>query len=312
MDAQQNAMADTRSEDASGPAHEQTACPVCSQTMSPSTPRWVLRCDGCGFLSANIANHAGTDSSQTVDEDARHHGLEALRSINFATILGLLESMGFGNGSKLLDVGCAHGWFLQAAESRGFLCTGLEPDSGMVTVARTRAKHVVHGFFPQDVPAKGFDVIIFNDVFEHLANVDEAMRSCAELLAPGGVLVINLPNRKGFFYRVAGALARVGVEGPLVRMWQLPFPSPHLSYFDKNTLRALAERFGLKHLRTRELASMSTRGLWARLRADRALSRARAAVTCGAVLAAYPLIKIAPSDAILCVFGRDRVAGRAA
>lgn len=154
-----------------------------------------------------------------------------------------------------------------------------------------------HGYFPDDLPAgRSFDVITFNDVFEHLPNVGNAMQAARIRLAPGGVLVINVPVRTGFFYRAASLFRIVGVRKPLERLWQKGFPSPHLSYFRADHLRRLAERHGLCCELERPLRTVQREGLWQRLRYDRRGSRLLAALVYGGVVLSLPLLRLLPSD----------------
>jgi SAM-dependent methyltransferase len=44
-------------------------------------------------------------------------------------------------------------------------------------------------------PDKSFDLIISNEVVEHLTNPEAAVRHMARLLAPEGILVLVFPNR---------------------------------------------------------------------------------------------------------------------
>ncbi len=83
---------------------------------------------------------------------------------------------------------------------------------------------------------------MFNDVFEHLPKPAAAFRQAAELLTPEGLLVLNLPSSGGVLYRIAKALDVFGISSPLERMWQKGLSSPHLSLFNPDNLRAMAEK----------------------------------------------------------------------
>ena len=170
-------------------------------------------------------------------------GVEATRRKNFAHILDKLESLIELDGARLLEIGSGSGLFLEQATKRGACVIGLEADREAVDVARARGLTVLHGFFPAALPtAETFEVIALNDVFEHLPNPDAGLQLICEILAPGGVLMINLPSSGGVFFRVASFLDRLGLHGPYDRLWQRGLPSPHLSYFSPSTLDLMVNR----------------------------------------------------------------------
>lgn len=248
-----------------------------------------------------------------MNETVRESGLEHLRRRNFELVLDRLERVRPLDGARLLDVGCAHGWFLEAAARRGAAPVGIEPDTEIGEAARDRGLDVRSGFFPDALGAdERFDVVAFNDVFEHLPDVERAVEACRRCLTPGGLLAVNLPLATGVFYRTADALDRVGVSGPFARMWQKGLASPHTGYFTQDQLRRLCERFDMVEVHRSTLPSIDRSGLWARLTYVRQVPRAASAVLWAALMAGAPLVSLAPADIGLQAFRRgDRDAGRA-
>lgn len=270
---------------------------------------WLLRCQACGFEASTLEGHAASpDVHDAIDEDARIDALNALRESNFRVIVRILGRLHPKRG-RLLDVGCAHGWFLRAAAADGWEAVGIEPDPRMARFARDAGMTVRAGMFPSALaPGERFDCIVFNDVFEHLPDVGGALRACHSLLAPGGLLVLNLPDARGPFYRVARALSRFGIHGPLERMWQKGFPSPHVSYFTEPLLRRLATRHGFRAVYSSRLPSVALRGLWSRLRYDRAAGIAGSALLFAGACLLLPATRVLPSDISLAIFEPDGLA----
>jgi SAM-dependent methyltransferase len=255
-------------------------------------------------LRATLARRIDNAASRAVvDEPRRAKGLNSLRLANFQRILDRLQSAIAPEGHTLLDVGCAHGWFLDGASARGFEAVGIEPDPAIGAAAAAGGRKIWSGFFPDDIPAGcRFDVISFNDVFEHLPDVDQALEACARFLKPGGLLVLNVPCRKGIFYLAATMLERIGIPGPLERLWQIRFASPHFSYFAPQDLQRLAARHGLAEIHASTLPSVQLRGLWARLNYDTTASTAFNALIWLSVAALRPLFPILPADISLQIF----------
>jgi 2-polyprenyl-3-methyl-5-hydroxy-6-metoxy-1,4-benzoquinol methylase len=211
----------------------QHRCEVCAAEMRRRTD-WLQACPVCGFLSSSLTAGSGTG----ID------GLDQLRRDNFEVLLDRLQRLRPLAGVSLLEVGCAKGWFLEAASKRGARVHGIEPEDANVAIARASGLTVEAGFFPADLRDRGpYDMIVFNDVFEHLPEPAVAIGDVAALLAPGGLALLNLPSSNGTFYRLARLLSVLGIHGPFERLWQKGFPSPHVSYFNPANLAALVERY---------------------------------------------------------------------
>jgi SAM-dependent methyltransferase len=223
--------------------------------------------------------------------------LDDLRSRNAARILDLLAAYVTLDGARLLDVGCAYGWFLEAACERGALAEGIEPEERIARAALSRGCRVAEGFFPQAVPAgHRFQVICFNDVLEHIPDPGAIVRACHAQLEDNGLLSVAIPLHTGFIYRCATWLRKLGVRGPFERMWQKFFHSPHVSYFSVNSLDGLVLGRGFERVGYQKLPSVMLRGLWARLRYDRAASLPESVLVWVSVVLAYPVLLLAPAD----------------
>jgi SAM-dependent methyltransferase len=182
------------------------------------------------------------------------------------------------------------------------IVSAIEPSIPHAEMSRIKGFDVTTGFFPEDVSAPDkFDFIVFNDVFEHLPDPKAALTRCEALLAPGGVLVLNLPSNHGLIYRLASLLARNGQLTLLERLWQKDFPSPHLSYFNPDVLQRFVDRYSrLRHIDTFYLDTFIAEGLEARIKA-----------THDGIIGSFiymglrvilPVIRLFPADIIVGVF----------
>jgi SAM-dependent methyltransferase len=209
----------------------------------------------------------GLDSA--IDEGLRETGLEAIRMENNSRVLDAVGAVRTLSGSKLLDVGSAHGWFLDAAASRGATVEGIEPDE-VIAANSLHQKIIRVGFFTDVLKAPDlYDVISCNDVLEHLPDPAAAMRASFDHLVPGGVLSINIPTSDGLAFAVARVCARLGARGPYERLWQKGLPSPHLWYFGIGALERLGINAGFEVAHSARLPALSRTGLWERVHMDR-------------------------------------------
>ncbi len=97
---------------------------------------------------------------------------------------------------RVLEVGCGNGGFVALLGWAGFKAVGTEMSPWVVNFAReTFGIDVYAG--PIEAQAFGpgsFDVIVLNDVIEHLADPAGTLKVCAELLSEGGFFLIQTPE----------------------------------------------------------------------------------------------------------------------
>jgi SAM-dependent methyltransferase len=253
---------------------------------------WLFACPDCGFLASALQPGPGTGIG----------GLEALRRTNFEIVLDRLGRRRVLSGLRLLEVGAAQGWFLEAARRRGAIVAGIEPEAANAEIAHMKGLDVVVGFFPDDLAGRGpFDAIVFNDVFEHLPDPARMIRDVEALLAPGGLAVVNLPSSKGALFRLARALDVVGITSPHERLWQKGLPSPHVSYFSPANLALLVERHTrLAQVDAFALPSLTRQGLAERITASHR-GTAATLLHAGLWLASFAL-PLLPADIHVAIF----------
>ena len=227
-------------------------CPVCAAGMDPYSEH-IERCPGCRYFRSSFQAGSGTGIE----------GLEALRRANFELIVDRMARHRRLDGARLLEVGCAKGWFLEAARRRGMIVRGIEPELANQKIAVSNGFDVAHGFFPAAAADMGpFDVIAFNDVFEHLPDPASAIGAAAKLLAPNGIVSLNIPSSDGALFRLSRILRRAGVEAPWQRLWQAGLASPHISYFNAENLVTLAARHApLGKIAECQLQTLTRKGL---------------------------------------------------
>jgi len=100
------------------------------------------------------------------------------------------------NRRRILEIGCGEGLFseqINGSEEKW----GVEPTEAAASAAKGRLTHVINKFFDEaksDLPKKYFDLVICNDVIEHMTDHDKFLSDIKDYLAPGGVIVGSIPN----------------------------------------------------------------------------------------------------------------------
>jgi 2-polyprenyl-3-methyl-5-hydroxy-6-metoxy-1,4-benzoquinol methylase len=282
-----------------------TQCIACGGRLEREMADWHFKCHSCGYEFATLKPAINSeDIHENIDESQRASALQALRYRNFSDILSVLKELSPSTAPprRLLDVGAAHGWFLELAR-RNFDVLGVEPDKAVAEKTRAKGLPVRIGFFPEVIdPTERFHAIAFNDVIEHIPDVNDALRACKNHLEMGGILVLNLPSSSGIFYRLAKCLARLGAPQFFERMWQMGMPSPHVHYFNGKSLTALLRTQGFSLVYASRLDSITSQGLLERIRYSKKFSPLLAYPIYWIILLSLPLFRILPADIMLMIF----------
>lgn len=230
------------------------SCPLCKSrhlTLIWEIEGWahftIQKCRGCGFVHA--------DPRPDTEELARFYTSSYFRrqqetAYGYADYRSMAESNAKrmwhdlqsyipydrSDAKVLLDVGCATGGFLSEAQSEAWNCTGVELSEYAVDVARKEFNlHVLQGdIFLPALKINHFSLITFWHVLEHLLDPVATLRKAHTLLAPGGILFIELPNWNSLGRRIKG------------KAWNQLKPPEHINYFTLRTLHKLASEAGFR------------------------------------------------------------------
>jgi SAM-dependent methyltransferase len=226
-------------------------CPVCDAIM-PQRVAWrkwgypVLRC-ACG-LGATDAAGFDPNSYYTADyfNGGRRDGYgdyTASASVLHAEFRGVLNDLRTAGcrGGRLLEVGCAYGYFLDVARDAGFNCHGVELCAEAVAAAKGRGHAVVEGVLTEDVVRRHgpFDAVAMLDVIEHLPDPAGMLELLGKAVQPGGHIVITTGNWNSALSRVMGS------------RWRLMTPPQHLFFYTPDTLKKLLSNHGFDTINIR-------------------------------------------------------------
>lgn len=155
----------------------------------------------------------------------------------------------FVQAGRLLDVGCAVGFFIDEARKRGWQVQGLDVSSFAVDYAREHfGLDAQHGSltelqFEPDV----YDLVTMWDVIEHVPDPKAYLAKAAELVRPGGVIALATPDVDSFPARLMG------------RRWVgYKLSEEHIYYFSIKTLRRMLEEAGFEVVNVRHVGKYVT------------------------------------------------------
>ena len=138
--------------------------------------------------------------------------------------------------ARLLDIGCAYGYFVELALAAGYDAYGIDPSSHAATRAKLRLNTRIQEGTIGSVkypPDTCFDIITMLDVVEHLADPRADLRLAARLLADDGRILIATGDTESLAAKVLG------------RRWTFYIPPQHLFFFNRSHVTRLLEESGL-------------------------------------------------------------------
>jgi SAM-dependent methyltransferase len=208
---------------------------------------WVVRCSACGLLRTSPEPgaealreiyDARTSAKYTLDRGDVH---EAQWTGFAGGLMDLVEGHRAPPG-RLLDIGCDTGTLLVHARERGWTVQGVEVNEPLARqVSAERQVPVAAGTLEQAGFADAsFDVVVFNQVLEHVTDPSAFLREVVRILAPGGVVCVGVPC---FSSPIPVLLKR--------ERWYALLPSEHVWQFGPRTLPRLLREAGLDVLQTR-------------------------------------------------------------
>jgi SAM-dependent methyltransferase len=162
---------------------------------------------------------------------------------NLNTSHGLVLDL-VGTGRRVLDVGCSTGQLGRLLAERGNTVSGVELDPEAAAIAEAHLERVVvTDLESTDLVAElgpgSFDALVFADVLEHLRDPADVLRRAKGLLAPGGFVVISLPN-------VAHGSVRLALLDGNFEYRDLGLlDSTHLRFFTRSTVDGFLRSTGL-------------------------------------------------------------------
>ena len=204
--------------------------------LIPTTDRYghtladIVRCADCGHLQ--LERFPDDDELAAAYAEAASEDYVAEEAGQRATARTTLEQIErHVPRGRLLDLGCWVGFLLAEARDRGWEVTGVEPSGFASSYARDRLGLDVRrgDLFEVDLPAGAYDAVVLGDVIEHLVRPGDALERIADLLAPGGVVHLALPDAGSRLARRMGA------------RWWAVLPT-HVQYFTRTSLFTLLER----------------------------------------------------------------------
>lgn len=280
-------------------------CPVCNKKLFIGYASWHFICKNCKYEKSNLEPNINSNfTHKLLNENSREIGLKSLRINNFNKLIKKIRLLK-PNGGDLLDIGCGHGWFLEISKNY-FNVFGLEPDKNIFNTASELDLPIRLGYFPDALnKSEKFDIIIFNDVIEHIHDTKYIIQSSYQHLNKNGLLILNLPNSNGIFYKMSKILYGLGFSSFFERLWQKDLPSPHVHYFNKKNLNNLLSinKFNLR--KSGFLSTLHFKALYKRISYTKNFNTITKICVYLCICFLFPVFKILPKDIMYLIYTKE-------
>lgn len=219
------------------PPFDVVRCPACSLRWLSPRPN----ADGYESLYTDGMYFGGAGASPADYESASKARVGYMRAR-----VARLEQISNNEGPlSILDYGAATGDFVRAGRDAGHDCIGIElsADARAVAEQKNGVTLLALDAVEKMVNAR-FDAVHMNHVFEHMPDPLAHARWCAQVLKPGGLFVLEVPQqfdndldrlRRGL--RVGGKQSRFDA-----------YSLHHTYFFTPSTMEALLDKAGFKVL----------------------------------------------------------------
>jgi len=207
----------------------------------------IIECRSCGLVMLSSQDHilpgfyensGGTGVHMQLSEDSGMYK-ESIQSMEFwlketaaddRRRFKMLDSM--IPGKKMLDFGCGNGGFLLLAETLASKVIGVELEKRVLEHWQGRLKLVTS----LEKAGGGYDLITAFHVIEHITDPKSVLMELASCLAPGGRLVVEVPNSEDVLLTLYDS----------EDFQRFTYWSQHLFLFNADTLGKLARQAGLR------------------------------------------------------------------
>lgn len=197
----------------------------------------VLQCANCGLVRLSSFDHIKADfyAASGMHEDApcdidswfRESQPDDARRFD-----RLREEL---RGRSLLDFGCGPGGFLLLARDTVTASAGIEPERRLADFHQAQGLRT-YASLQAMTPTEKFDIITMFHVLEHLRDPLPVLRDIARHLAPGGRLIVEVPNADDALLTLYGCQA----------FSEFTYWSCHLFLYNRATLTELLRQAGYR------------------------------------------------------------------
>jgi 2-polyprenyl-3-methyl-5-hydroxy-6-metoxy-1,4-benzoquinol methylase len=220
-------------------------CIVCGAASHSFLYPGIKKCGSCGhvFADTQLSNSElsalykknyffGSEYSNYLDD-------KAVLQKNFMLRWKVLQRfIDPRQHQRLLEIGCAYGFFLEIAKPFFNQSMGIDITEDGISHAKNKlGLNATMGHFPDcDLENKIYDVVCMWDTIEHLREPHRYLQKIAKHTQDGAILALTTGD-------IRSTPARIRKQN-----WRLIHPPTHLHYFSARTIGNLLEKYNFEIL----------------------------------------------------------------
>ena len=238
---------------------KRVACPICRDESAsfenPIVARTTLhtfrRCKSCGmlYMSWTHANDKNYNSSYFFEDYKKQYGKTYLddfknikkQCVRRTSVVDMLyRSSHKAVTPAVLDIGCAFGPYLDAANDAGWQVFGTDISKEAVDYVQNALHYpAAVAPFPEFDPVsefgvKNFDAVTMWYVIEHFQDLDSVLKGVSKILKNGGIFAFSTPS-------ASGVSARFNTQSFFQNS-----PSDHYTLWEPGRAASILRRYGFK------------------------------------------------------------------
>ncbi len=218
-------------------------CILCGCAEWETLFEGVVKCQHCGHVAADLSmnedqvhglyNKSYFFGGEYADYIKEKKSLQKNFRLRMKGLKSFLDPV---RHKRLIEIGCAYGYFLDIARSYFCNVQGIDiTEEGIFHAREHLGLDVIHGdFLKHDFGNQKFDVVCLWDTIEHLHNPMLYLEKISRHVDRGSLLALTTGD-------IGSINARLRKE-----KWRLFHPPTHLHYFNKKTLGEILNHHGFE------------------------------------------------------------------
>lgn len=208
-------------------------------------PLRVLVCDRCWLVQTE--DHARPE--ELFGSDYAYFSSTSTTWLDHARQFAstIIERLHLSGRSTVIEVACNDGYLLRNFVAAGIPCLGIEPTACTAAAAERQGVRVRRGFFGEAMARElvsegwGADLLVGNNVFAHVPDINDFSRGLKVLLKPSGTITLEFPHLVSL------------LENAL-------FDTIYHEHYSYLSLHAVGRIFACAGLRVQDVESLPTHG----------------------------------------------------
>lgn len=230
-------------------------CIACDSNDFSEHSELLIRCNNCGLVVAKeiptfkelkkLYEEEYFFGMEYSDYKADRKALEA----NFKDRIKFLKTY-IGPESKVVEVGCAYGYFLNLLKDDVKWHKGFDVSKEGVEYAKKElgVNADASDFLDADIKNNSIDLVCMWDVMEHFGEPQKHIAKAAKILKKGGAISLTTGNIDARVAKLRGA------------KWRMIHPPTHIYYFNVPSIKKLLKKNGLEVVSVRHKGTSRNTG----------------------------------------------------